>query len=77
MTAASGFGPVSISIASTDSGWRVTPPMVADVKPGAREQFLPGPGASARLGRCADFGRKAFTTASWVSTYGPPMRSMQ
>ena len=30
-----------------------------------------------RFGRCADFGRNAFTTASWVSMYGPPMRSMQ
>ena len=30
-----------------------------------------------RFGRSADFGRKALTTASWVSMYGPPMRSMQ
>src|SRR5213082_2174436 len=28
-------------------------------------------------GRCADFGRNALQTASWVSTYGPPMRSRQ
>ena len=30
-----------------------------------------------RFGRCADLGRNALTTASWVSMYGPPMRSMQ
>jgi hypothetical protein len=27
--------------------------------------------------RSADFGRKAFTTDSCVSMYGPPIRSMQ
>ena len=27
--------------------------------------------------RRADFGRNALTTASWVSMYGPPIRSMQ
>src|SRR4030065_535295 len=29
------------------------------------------------FGRTADFGRKALMTSSWVSMYGPPMRSMQ
>ena len=29
------------------------------------------------FGRIADFGRKTLMTSSWVSMYGPPIKSMQ